>query len=700
MKPSIEVRASRRQRLTRALALLTSSALVGWIGCTSLTDDEPLGVAQIAVTSVPGDGSVGCIRITATGEVTTTTLLDVSPGQSSVFPLHGLPTGAVAFVGDAFPSICAVVSAATVPTWVSDPAIATVTTTSPVTVTLSMHRDGLGNVGVDFPDGGCRANGVPCQAGGECCAGQCGSGACCAPLGDTCTANIDCCTGLCNAGVCTPLPGCTANGAACQMDAECCGSSCVAGLCQQPQSCHQNGTSCAVASDCCSNECVDGMCCDTACGGGVTGDCQACSTTAGAAMNGVCGPTTGNSCNDGNACSQTDTCQSGVCTGSNPIVCVALDQCHVPGACDSTSGACAVTAKPNGAACNDGDACTQSDTCQAGVCTGASPVSCGAPGQCQTAGVCNPFTGVCGFANQVDGAACDDGDACTQSDSCQAGTCAGASPVTCAALDICHVAGVCSPATGVCSNPSKANGSLCNDGDGCTQTDTCQAGTCTGANPVVCVALDQCHTAGTCGPAAGTCSNPLKVDGTVCNDGNAATVSDVCHTGVCLGNTCVNVVRGAGGFTVADTHLRVPHPAQNYGTLSAIQIGTASQSLVRFDLSFISTAATVATATLTVHTLTADAFVVNIHSVLAPWSESVVTYTSFGGAFAPAVLASYTPTLGFHAVSVPSLAQAWIAGPATNYGVLLDSGGSTGTSIDASEATTASFRPTLQVCYY
>ena len=54
------------------------------------------------------------------------------------------------------------------------------------------------------------------------------------------------------------------------------------------------------------------------------------------------------------------------------------------------------------------------------------------------------------------------------------------------------------------------------------ETPTCQAGTCTGANPVACSALDQCHVAGTCDTATGVCSNPNKPDGTGCDDGNPA----------------------------------------------------------------------------------------------------------------------------------------------------------------------------------
>src|SRR5204862_252298 len=86
---------------------------------------------------------------------------------------------------------------------------------------------------------------------------------------------------------------------------------------------------------------------------------------------------------------------------------------------------------------------------------------------------------------------------------CQAGLCAGTNPVTCAPADQCHDAGTCDPATGTCSNPAKPDGTACNDGNACTRTDTCQAGLCSGTNPVTCAPADQCHDAGTCDPEAG-----------------------------------------------------------------------------------------------------------------------------------------------------------------------------------------------------
>jgi len=153
------------------------------------------------------------------------------------------------------------------------------------------------------------------------------------------------------------------------------------------------------------------------------------------------------------------------------------------------------------------------------------------------------------------------------------GLCAG---VVCAALDACHVAGVCDPATGVCSNPAAADGTACTDGSACTLTDTCQAGACTGASPVVCTALDACHAAGTCDPATGACSNPPVADGTPCDDGNVCTMGDACSAGSCAsaprscddGNPCTadSCAPGVGcasalapGACDAPTGLRIVH---------------------------------------------------------------------------------------------------------------------------------------------
>lgn len=58
--------------------------------------------------------------------------------------------------------------------------------------------------------------------------------------------------------------------------------------------------------------------------------------------------------------------------------------------------------------------------------------------------------------------------------------CAG---VVCGASDACHAPGVCDPATGLCSDPPAPDGTVCDDGDVCTLTDGCVAGSCAGTGP-------------------------------------------------------------------------------------------------------------------------------------------------------------------------------------------------------------------------
>jgi cysteine-rich repeat protein len=340
---------------------------------------------------------------------------------------------------------------------------------------------------------------------------------------------------------------------------DCCSSSCQF---------ETAGSACAADSNLCTNDvcngagacthpnntapCDDGLFCTVSdvCGGGTChGTARDCSAAGNACNLGVCDEASdqcvaqpkpnGTTCSDGNACTQTDTCQGGTCTGANLVVCTAQDQCHIAGTCNPANGTCSNPPAPNGTGCSDGNACTQTDTCLSGTCTGANPVVCSALDQCHVAGTCNPGSGTCSNPNKPNGSTCNDGSACTQTDTCQSGACTGGNPVVCSAQDQCHLAGTCNPANGTCSNPSKPDGATCSDGNLCTQTDTCQAGACSGANPVVCTALDQCYDVGTCSPITGTCSNPQKANGSPCSDGSACTLGDSCQTGVCTGGSFV-----------------------------------------------------------------------------------------------------------------------------------------------------------------
>jgi hypothetical protein len=120
------------------------------------------------------------------------------------------------------------------------------------------------------------------------------------------------------------------------------------------------------------------------------------------------------------------------------------------------------------------------------------------------------------------------------------------------------LAGVCQKAQcveGACVVSSIANGTGCDDGNACTSDDMCTDGICGGA-PKLCEAVSSCHLAGTCNPADGMCSTPTKLDGSGCDDGNVCTLDDACDGGLCVGprrpSSTANIahVLGANGDVV------------------------------------------------------------------------------------------------------------------------------------------------------
>src|SRR5439155_73446 len=144
---------------------------------------------------------------------------------------------------------------------------------------------------------------------------------------------------------------------------------------------------------------------------------------------------------------------------------------HVAGTCNTSTGQCSNPAAPNGTTCSDGNACTQTDTCQSGRCVVSNPVVCTAADQFHVAGTCDPSTGQCSNPTAPNGTTCIEGKALTQTYPFQSGMSVWSNPVPCTALDRSHVAGTCNPSTGECSNPAAPNGTACSDGDACTQSD-------------------------------------------------------------------------------------------------------------------------------------------------------------------------------------------------------------------------------------
>ncbi len=280
----------------------------------------------------------------------------------------------------------------------------------------------------------------------------------------------------------------------------------------------------------------------------------------------------GGACSDGNACTQTDTCQSGACTGANPVICTPLDQCHDAGTCNPGNGICSNPTKPNGSACNDGNACTQTDTCQAGSCTGSNPVVCAPLNQCHVAGTCDTQTGLCSNPAKPDGTACGDaGTECVNQDTCLAGACAdnGFKPSGTAcgsgSSGACDNADTCD-GSGSCQVNHVADGTACGDaGTECVNQDTCLAGACAdnGFKPsgTACGSGSSgaCDNADTCN-GSGTCALNHLPDGTFCDDANVCTTGTSCGGGVCGGGTVIlpaavnnSVQFGGSGTTITWT---------------------------------------------------------------------------------------------------------------------------------------------------
>jgi MYXO-CTERM domain-containing protein len=533
-----------------------------------------------------------------------------------------------------------------------DPATNTWAATASMAASRSIHTATLlangmvlaaGSVGSATTELYSVGNGTPCSVGGECASGFCTDGVCCntacagvcqacvaaktggangtcavvtlgtdpdnecaATAQSTCGTTGACGVGACqqfasgltcvaascsgstltNASTCDGIGTCVAGGTTncgaylcagaacpttCATTANCtAGNLCISGKCVPPL---VIGSVCTAANQCASGFCADGFCCGSACGA----LCQACSAAKTGGTNGTCGNVTiatdpdnecatqaastcgtsgscdgggkcqlyangiscvaascsGSTLNNGSDCNGTGTCTPKGTTPCAPYICGVGAACKTTCVVDTdcTAGNLCIGGKC-GSPLPDGSACLSAGSCQSGNC--ADGVCCNTAcngGACDSCAMATGATadGVC---TMLTGNACDDSNPCTQTDTCMAGTCLGAT-VTCAAIDACHTAGSCDPLTGACSNPAASDGTSCNDGDGCTQADTCTQGKCVGGSPVVCVAQDGCHGVGTCNPKLGACDNPVLADDTPCDDNNKCTTGDKCTAGVC-----------------------------------------------------------------------------------------------------------------------------------------------------------------------
>lgn len=324
------------------------------------------------------------------------------------------------------------------------------------------------------------------------------------------------------------------------------------------------GGTCSRNGQCSNNQCVDGVCCASACGGGNPNDCVVCNATPGS-----CTPLDGVTCNDGNACTSNDACITGACIGVT-VLCDDGNPCTAD-ACDKVLG-CTTPPAPNGTACNDNNACTTSDTCQGGTCTGSAPLPCDDGIYCNGTETCSAQFG-CQAGTPV--VCADDGRSCT-AEFCDEGLKACRTVVQdslCSNGLFCDGAEKCDPTnpssnattgctagtpptcndgisctTDACNESQKkctftASNAACSDGNACNGTEICDAASgCKSGTPITCndgvyCTTDSCNPAnGACvfSPTNTLCDNGIYCDGTEICDPAAAPGPNGCKAGTAV----------------------------------------------------------------------------------------------------------------------------------------------------------------------
>ncbi len=323
------------------------------------------------------------------------------------------------------------------------------------------------------------------------------------------------------------------------------------------------------------NKCtIDDVCADKKCNGSKK-DCDdgnPCTNDACAPDEGCTWLQTKKACDDGNACTTNDLCDGkGACIGLALEVTLSCND-NLPctkDICDPKTG-CAN--EPQVGACEDGNPCTNGDTCEAGkckpgknqcdctkdadcaaqeddsLCNGTlfcdktkapffckvdvkTVVTCADLGNvCQT-NICDKKTGKCGPKSEPEGKLCNADDSiCTAKDACKAGVCAAGKSIDCnddnpCTDDSCDPTKGCKPFDNI---------KPCDDGNKCTTGDTCASGLCIPGKKLTCDDGSGC-TFDFCDKTLGKCVyNGKPHEGDPCDaDGSVCTVADKCINGKC-----------------------------------------------------------------------------------------------------------------------------------------------------------------------
>ena len=422
------------------------------------------------------------------------------------------------------------------------------------------------NDGCD-PAKGCTSspNTALCDDGSACTKGDvCGNGGCAGQALDAQVACED--NNPCTTEGCDPTTGCShtvkvgacSDGNPCTVGDTCVDSKCIGG---------DNSCGCTTNSQCQDQDdgdlCNGTLICDVG-----TGKCVAdptskvtCTPPEGGCSTSTCEPNTGackvasvvdgKACDDGDVCSTNDACAGGKCTPGKAADCDDGNVCTA----DSCKAKVGCVYQSTGAPCDaDGNACTVGDACSAKVCMPGPLKACQDGNPC-TADACDKKTGACGHDTKAnEGDPCDaDLSVCTKGDACLAGVCTKGALLLCDDNNPCTT-DACHPIDG-CQHT--VNAKPCDDGDGCTISDTCVGGKCKPGDLKSCIDGDKC-TLDKCDSKDGVCvfeaiggctSKCTKVAD--CDDTNPCT-TDLCEDGICVGQANTAACDDANPCTTID----------------------------------------------------------------------------------------------------------------------------------------------------
>ena len=179
--------------------------------------------------------------------------------------------------------------------------------------------------------------------------------------------------------------------------------------------------------------------------------------------------------------------------------------------CDTSTGKCAVTMKPDDTVCGKDGNCRTDHKCIAGFCSW-KDVDCDDGNPC-SGDSCVAELG-CSHPDLVD-VPCDDGNPCTEKDKCAGGACAGSKffPGTgCPDDGNACTQNACSPEKGCYTDFIElATGATkdCDDGDKCTTPDICKLGKCVAGGPKKCVSANALCGLAACHPTLGCVDGAL-----------------------------------------------------------------------------------------------------------------------------------------------------------------------------------------------